>query len=512
MRRPRAPPSQLTCHRARDRSPGRKGHQQRAPVSCYNDRGAPVDWFYVYKLPQDVGSGPGLGSDPGPDVGLKYLLLEKDSETWTEGAVNINHTQGVWAGPWDKSTHRRDTGPLTGRHGSLTGETQVHFTCETQVHSQVRHSPLTCETQVHSQRDTGPLTGETQVHFTGPLTGETQVHHRRDTGPLTGETQVHSQVHSQVRHRSTHRRDTGPLTGETQVHSQVRLTGPLTGETVHSGETRVHSQVRRGSTHRRDAGPLTGETQGVQKLAYVLYNDQSPLRCGGFGQRTGLLVGPQHSSLSSRQQVGHYSYPETGLINGQSFLCVTFPLERFNSIGKARPSALVATPPVNHTACVQSQRPLNSSQAQQFISFAKRSTFNEATCTLLGVPALHSPLLVQFWIHFSGILPSDCSEGWDVLNILQLAPGPTPDPGFRTSVDHSKWAVSPESAEAGGGWICVGDINRNEAEERRGGGTVCVREPRVWKAYRSAALQCQDCEGALSPAELCQDCGGLCLC
>lgn len=69
---------------------------------------------------------------------------------------------------------------------------------------------------------------------------------------------------------------------------------------------------------------------------------------------------------------------------------------------------------------------------------------------------------------------------------------------FKNSQDHSKWAVSPADQEAGGGWVCVGDINRNEAEEKRGGGTVCLQDPVVWKAYRNAAVECETCEGETS--------------
>lgn len=43
--------------------------------------------------------------------------------------------------------------------------------------------------------------------------------------------------------------------------------------------------------------------------------------------------------------------------------------------------------------------------------------------------------------------------------------------------------------------MCVGDINRNEAEEKRGGGTVCLQDPVVWKAYRTAAVECEVCGG-----------------
>ncbi|XP_033836647.1 deoxyribonuclease-2-alpha [Periophthalmus magnuspinnatus] len=359
-----------------------------SPISCYNDLGAPVDWFYVYKLPRAVGG-------RSEEEGLEYLLLEKGSEAWAKGSVNINHTNGA------------------------------------------------------------------------------------------------------------------------------------VGRTV---------------------GQLYTQTKGSE-TAYVLYNDQSPVVGSvGLGRSSGHTKGVVvldkeqgfwlvHSTphFPPPQQAGNYSYPDTGLTNGQSFLCVTYPLERFHTIGEQLhinqphvydchvPEALASLVPSLSTLCRKSrpsrrapplydkpwlspfQAPppltpvsnrsvvLNSSEGTAFISFAKGAAFNNDLYHSWVARELHCPLLVQFWVRSTGVLPSDCSEGVTVLNIQLLSPGPSPS--FNNTVDHSKWAVSPEGAQAGGGWVCVGDINRNHAEERRGGGTVCLQDPLVWKAYRSAALQCQDCEG-----------------
>uniref|UniRef100_A0A3B5ANA8 Deoxyribonuclease-2-alpha n=1 Tax=Stegastes partitus TaxID=144197 RepID=A0A3B5ANA8_9TELE len=138
---------------------------------------------------------------------------------------------------------------------------------------------------------------------------------------------------------------------------------------------------------------------------------------------------------------------------------------------------------------------LTSKDGTDFISFAKGASFDNDLYHSWVAPTLQSDLLVQFWIRSTGILPSDCSLGWKVLDITLIHPGQTFS--FKASQDHSKWAVSPKAAGqgAGGGWVCVGDINRNEAEEKRGGGTVCLRDPVVWKAYRTAALECEACGG-----------------
>lgn len=109
-------------------------------------------------------------------------------------------------------------------------------------------------------------------------------------------------------------------------------------------------------------------------------------------------------------------------------------------------------------------------------------------------PALQSDLLVQFWQRSTGVLTSDCTQGWKVLNIQEIGPGQSFE--FSSTDDHSKWAVSTAAASGkAGGWVCVGDINRNKAEERRGGGTVCLQDPTVWKAYRASALKCISCDG-----------------
>uniref|UniRef100_A0A8C6TT05 Deoxyribonuclease-2-alpha n=1 Tax=Neogobius melanostomus TaxID=47308 RepID=A0A8C6TT05_9GOBI len=280
-----------------------------------------------------------------------------------------------------------------------------------------------------------------------------------------------------------------------------------------------------GAVSINDTSGAVGRTLGQSsEVAFVFYNDQSPVEPrAALGRSSGHTKGAVvvdktqgfwlvHSTphFPPPREAGHFSYPDTGLINGQSFLCVTFPLERFLAIGEQLhinqphvfdcqvPEALASLLPTLSTLCHKlrpsafTAPPPLSAGGTPFISFAKGAAFNNDLYHSWVAPALGTPLLVQFWVRSTGVLPSNCSGAWSVLNIERLSPGGS---AFSTSLDHSKWAASPEGAQAGGGWVCVGDINRNEAEERRGGGTVCQRDPRVWKAYRSAALQCQDCEG-----------------
>ncbi|XP_040020868.2 deoxyribonuclease-2-alpha [Gasterosteus aculeatus] len=345
-----------------------------SPITCYNDHGKAVDWFYMYKLPKEP-------NRQSPHRGESYLLLERGSDGWTNGTGSVNDTAGAL------------------------------------------------------------------------------------------------------------------------------------GRTV---------------------GQLYSQGQN-KEVAYVLYNDQKPAedfggrsanesRSGGHTKGVVLLDAKQgfwlvHSTphFPPARQKGRYYFPDSGVNNGQNFICVTYPLQRFQAVGEQLqinqpnvydcdiPESLASLVPSLAAVCgkhpsgrsfppikTASNRSvtLTSKGGTKFVSFAKGASFDQDLYHSWVAPSLRSDLLVQFWVRSSGILPSDCSLGWKVLDITLINPGSTFT--FKTSQDHSKWAVSPA---AGGGWVCVGDINRNEAEERRGGGTVCLRDPAVWKAYRSAALECEACGG-----------------
>ncbi|XP_008322411.1 deoxyribonuclease-2-alpha [Cynoglossus semilaevis] len=340
-----------------------------SPISCYNDQGEAVDWFYLYKLPKQHGSS--------SQNGEKYLLMDNGSEGWTEGKVIVNDTTGALG---------RTLGPL---------------------YSQGKN-PEMAYVLYNDQR------------------------------PPQG-----------------------------------------------SGDRRGHS-----------SGTIGGHTKGVVLL----------------DKNQGFWLVHSTPHFPPERQTGEYSYPDSGVNNGQNFICVTYTLERFQTIGEQLqinqpsvydcdvPESLASLVPALAAVCEKKHVKaatnrsvtLTSKGGTEFISFAKGAAFKNDLYHSWVAPALQSDLLVQFWIRSRGILPSDCSLRWKVLDIQVINPGQTFT--FKTSQDHSKWAVSSKASQDGG-WICVGDINRNEAEEERGGGTVCQQNPLVWKAYRSAALQCENCSG-----------------
>ncbi|XP_017288817.1 deoxyribonuclease-2-alpha [Kryptolebias marmoratus] len=348
-----------------------------SPISCYNDQGAAVDWFYLYKLPKET-------RRTSPKEGEKYLLLDKGSEGWTDGKVTVNDTLGAL--------------------GRTVG----------QLYSQEKSSDV--------------------------------------------------------------------------------------AYILYNDQPPSEEFGRRGGDTR---GSRRGHTKGVVLL----------------GKMQGFWLVHSTPHFPPERQTGRYSYPSSGENNGQNFICVTYPLDRFQTIGEQLqinqpdvydchvPESFASSVPALAAVCNRNQisphlKPvsnrsvtLTSKDGTDFISFAKGASFDDDLYHAWVAPALQSDLLVQFWVRSTGVLPSNCSLGWKVLDIKLINPGRSFS--FKSTQDHSKWAVSAKAGRrgAGGGWVCVGDINRNEAEEKRGGGTVCLQDPVVWKAYRTAALQCEACGG-----------------
>lgn len=131
---------------------------------------------------------------------------------------------------------------------------------------------------------------------------------------------------------------------------------------------------------------------------------------------------------------------------------------------------------------------LTSQAGATFQSFAKFGKFGDDLYSGWLAEALGTNLQVQFWQNSPGILPSNCSGAYQVLDVTQTGfPGPS-RLTFSATEDHSKWCVAPQ-----GPWACVGDMNRNKAETHRGGGTVCTQLPSFWKAFQSLVKDWKPC-------------------
>ncbi|KAM9094277.1 deoxyribonuclease-2-alpha isoform X1 [Sarcophilus harrisii] len=250
----------------------------------------------------------------------------------------------------------------------------------------------------------------------------------------------------------------------------------------------------------------------LSELAYLLYNDQPPLSYGvpGTTQRghtKGVLLLNRDGGIWLIHSVPHfpphanssYSWPQNAWAHGQTLLCVTFSYNQFREIGKQ----LTYTYPQVYDYRLEGtfaqdlpelklvaqghhvdQGPWNRSvtltsrAGAAFRSFAKFNDFQDDLYSGWLTSALRSDLFVQFWHKTTDVLPSSCSDPFHVLNVLELAFPNSAVPPFNATHDHAKWCVALNST-----WTCIGDLNRNHAEEYRGGGTLCSQMPTLWKAF-----------------------------
>lgn len=98
---------------------------------------------------------------------------------------------------------------------------------------------------------------------------------------------------------------------------------------------------------------------------------------------------------------------------------------------------------------------LTSKSGTNFLSFAKSRQFGKELYADWISPYLNTSLMVESWLNGAGKIPSECGRLFKVNNValinIKIA-----NLEFKSSLDHSKWAVSNISQN----WICIGDINR----------------------------------------------------
>ncbi|XP_001507235.1 deoxyribonuclease-2-alpha [Ornithorhynchus anatinus] len=265
-----------------------------------------------------------------------------------------------------------------------------------------------------------------------------------------------------------------------------------------------------------------GNASQCDGLAFLLYNDQPPKGSGvkdkaSRGHTKGVLLLDKDGGFWMIHSTPHfpppasttYSWPDTARPKGQSFLCVSFSYSQFQEIGKQLAYTfplvynysvegtfaqdlpeLLAASQGHHVKSAPWNRSvaLTSSSGEVFFSFAKFGAFADDLYSGWLASALGSDLDVQFWPNSPGVLPSNCSGPFRVLNVVHTAFPPPAGPTFSATLDHSKWCVA-----ARGPWTCVGDMNRNQGEEHRGGGILCSRLPALWKAFQPLVQKCQPC-------------------
>lgn len=132
---------------------------------------------------------------------------------------------------------------------------------------------------------------------------------------------------------------------------------------------------------------------------------------------------------------------------------------------------------------------LKSRHNTVFTSFAKSRSFKKELYEDYVAPHYgDGSFYVETWRHGPGNINSDCTKPAKVFNIEDLKFS-SQKIEFSTLHDHSKWMVSVENEV-----ICVGDINRQEHQKVRGGGTVCFKNKKIAKNYGDLVKEAEKCE------------------
>ncbi|KAJ8039484.1 Plancitoxin-1 [Holothuria leucospilota] len=252
-------------------------------------------------------------------------------------------------------------------------------------------------------------------------------------------------------------------------------------------------------------------------VAHIMYNDQPPSgRRTSRGHTKGVVsydgkdgFWMVHSVPKFPGKSSPYQWPGNANTYGQSILCVSFKSPEMENIANQMlynnpyvyssniPSKLKSIAPtfqkilkgehVKSSPWFRKTR-LQSRGGEDFTHYAKYRSFGKDLYVDLVAKDLSSTFYVETWRR-RNVLPSDCTHRYHVYNILDIKFSPTVQ--FSYTKDHSKWAISESADQV----ICIGDINREKSQFKRGGGTLCANLPQVWNQYYGLMLCYEACVG-----------------
>jgi deoxyribonuclease-2 len=247
-------------------------------------------------------------------------------------------------------------------------------------------------------------------------------------------------------------------------------------------------------------------------VGWVFYNDEHPPQLdkpddGSKAHAKGLLAFDLESdsafwllhSVPRFAPPGGDDFPVDELDYGQTFLCVTLKdVATAESIaaqmlvqhgpqtyGAQLPQSLAASSVWQQLAAATysllptpSDLTFLSRGGRTFRSIAKSRLWGRDLWTDLVGPTLGVDLDVESWRR--GAIPSDedsNNQEWVADDIaIDLRPLGSLY-SWQNAKDHAKWALSCEDND---GWVCVADINRQDSQAKRGGGSICFQESQLW--------------------------------
>uniref|UniRef100_A0A3B4ZKA9 Deoxyribonuclease-2-alpha n=1 Tax=Stegastes partitus TaxID=144197 RepID=A0A3B4ZKA9_9TELE len=263
----------------------------------------------------------------------------------------------------------------------------------------------------------------------------------------------------------------------------------------------------------------------TEHFGYMLYNDQPPGKGSApssFGHSKGVVmldkqtgVWLSHSTPRFPASQSKDFWPSSGNVNAQTFLCVTYPYDRFKQIGVQLKyihaysfDSDIPTTFHNELRCVaqrdcypkkepwSSIMPLNSVSGRSFLSVAKYTRFGDDLYSGLISNIAKKNLYVKSWGKLHESLPSNCSIPYHVYNVKDV--NLLHVEYVSDTVDHSKWCVA---VDGHGAFTCIADMNRETSQTGRGGGAICTDDPVVQRSFYGLIKTYEPCRPPDSDAQ-----------
>ncbi|RCN27965.1 deoxyribonuclease II [Ancylostoma caninum] len=251
----------------------------------------------------------------------------------------------------------------------------------------------------------------------------------------------------------------------------------------------------------------------------IAYNDGSPVGEAewGRGHSKGVAAFDAYTGFWMIHSVPKfppfywYGYPSTGRRFGQSFMCLSLSTRSLEDVGQymrfAEVTPLMGNLPPWHIYFAPSLvdvfnrrslsyydpasttlRAIRTLYGKAALVFSKHRKFGADIWYDFIAPYFNTPMAVETWRNgYARDLGTTCGLKPNVydVNYVNLL-GRT----FANSQDHSKWGVSMNAAVPA---VCVGDVNRQESQFRRGGGAVCMMDPKLWRTFYYSVSEYEEC-------------------
>ncbi|KAL6728580.1 hypothetical protein Aduo_010342 [Ancylostoma duodenale] len=256
-----------------------------------------------------------------------------------------------------------------------------------------------------------------------------------------------------------------------------------------------------------------------KKTFTIAYNDDSPVKTvdSGRGHSKGVAAFDSDvgfwmvHSVPNFPPIKKYDYPESGTRFAQSFLCLSLSTNALEDVGQYMRFAhvtpflsnlpasfeVVAPPLVD----VVKKRPLSKSSTdfttirtivtlggKKAKGFAKSKRFGADLWYKFIAPNLKTSMAVETWRSGSGKdVGTTCGGKQNVYDVSIVS---VLNATFPSSKDHSKWGVSMKQMVPA---VCIGDLNRQVSQYKRGGGAVCIEDPKLWKTFFKSIGEYENC-------------------